>query len=912
MIGASELPAGVVTFLFTDIEGSTRLLERHPREYAQALLRHDELMRSAVVAGPGVVFETIGDAVYAAFETAGAAVRCALMAQLQLRAEDWGELPPIRVRMAIHAGEVEIRGSHYFGPALYRCARLLALGHGGQTLVSRTIVDAVRDQLPAGVVLHPMGRHHLKDIAEPQEVYQLQHPGLSSDFPPLRSLVTRSSNLPIFPTSFVGRAGERAAVERLLTTHRFVTLTGPGGVGKTRLALQAATDSLAAFDDGVWFVSLASLVDPALVPSAIAQVFGLAEQSAAPIIEGLRQHVRSREALLIIDTFEHLVEAAMTLSDLSAAGPRLKILVTSRVPLHIAGEQLFVVPPLAALAGSDAVDLFAQRALAVYPQLALDDTTLETIRRICARVDGLPLAIELAASRARVLSPAAILARLEEPLGLLRGAPVDAPARQQSLRSTIEWSHGLLRPHDQELFQDLAVFSGGFDLDAASAVASMEEGDVLEGLTELVDQSLLRSETRPDGEPRFTMLDTIRDYAWSRLTPGRTGALRERHAGHFLELVEQASSEYGRRESRKSFNALDIESDNIRAALRWLDDTRQNIRLARAAIALDRYWSSRGRLREGLHWADAALAREAELPEPALADLLSVRGGLVLFTGDPVVARGYYERALVLRERIGDQAKVAASLTGLGDVAYQSKDYAAAEELFTRSLTINESLGLGDEAAVDRDALGYAVRDAGQLARAATLFELGLARAREKDDLPQLAHAEMMLGELLYMRDQFDRAEPHLAESVEIGRRLKSSWLVAVGQANRAVVAVERGRLREAREMCADAIRAIADSDAVRAAVACLLAAAAVAAAEGRTRAAGRSVGASAAIGDFALGPFAPARERAIARAIALIPVAAFDAYVVEGQRLSRELALAEALAELGGADATITHTGAR
>jgi predicted ATPase/class 3 adenylate cyclase len=499
------LPGGTVTFLFTDVEGSTALWEQHPAPMAAALARHDALVREAIHAHGGVVVKGTGDGAHAAFATAADGLAAALAAQQALQAAPWGATGPVRVRMALHTGEAELRDGDYFGPPINRAARLLAAGHGGQTLLSLAAAELVRDALPAGVRLRDLGEHRLRDLQRPERVFQLVAPGLPTDFPALRSLDSRPHNLPVQPTPFIDREREVPAVRGLLARQevRLLTLTGPAGTGKTRLALQVAAEALDEFADGVYFVPLAPISDPGLVVPAVAQALGVREVAGHALVEGLHEALRARpRLLLVLDNFEQVLGAAPRVAALLAACPRLNVLVTSRAVLHLAGEHDFPVPPLTLperrtlpplerLAQYEAVRLLLERARAALPDFAITDANAPAVAEICHRLDGLPLALELAAARVRHLSPQALLARLERRLPLLTGGPRDLPARHRTLRGAIAWSYDLLGPEEQALFRRLAVFAGGCTLEAAEAVcgagspggAQLEAGPaVLDGL----------------------------------------------------------------------------------------------------------------------------------------------------------------------------------------------------------------------------------------------------------------------------------------------------------------------------------------------------------------------------------------------------------------------------------------------
>ncbi|MGI8477233.1 MAG: AAA family ATPase [Thermomicrobiales bacterium] len=533
-----DLPRGTVTFLFTDIEGSTRLWELDPAAMWTALARHHDLLRSAILVHHGVAFKTVGDAFQAAFASAPDAVAAAADAQRTLAAAGWPETGRILVRMAIHSGEAEPDGSggDYTAPCLNRLARLLGAAHGGQTVLTGAARALVEERLPSGVSLKDLGRHRLRDLLEPERVTQVDIAGLTSTFPPLKSLERHPTNLPVQPTALIGRGGELAAIAELFGRDgaRLVTLNGPGGAGKTRLALQAAAGLLDAWEDGAFFVDLAPLFDPGLLLSAVAQALGVREGGGQTVRDALTGHLGGKRILLILDNFERVAAAAPDVADLLASCPRLGVIVTSRAPLRIRAEREVVVDPfgvpdlrrlpaIGVLAVVPAIDLFVQRARAAQRDFRLTPGNADDVAATCVALDGLPLAIELAAARIRLLTPAAMRVRLERRLALLTGGARDLPERQRTLRAAIAWSRDLLSPAERTLFAQLSVFSGGCTLEAAEAVAggggsgplglSSLEPPTLDGLSALVEQSLLRQREDAEGQPRFTVLATIREFA---------------------------------------------------------------------------------------------------------------------------------------------------------------------------------------------------------------------------------------------------------------------------------------------------------------------------------------------------------------------------------------------------------------
>jgi predicted ATPase/class 3 adenylate cyclase len=674
-------PTGTVTFLFTDIEGSTNLWERDAKRMQAALARHDEIMRGVVAERGGHVFKMVGDACYAAFASAPDALEAALTAQQTIFAEPWDERCRVRVRMALHTGAAEERGGDYFGPPLNRVARLLSAGHGGQTLLSLPAQELARDTLPAGAQLEDLGERRLKDLFRPERVFQLLAPGLPAEFPPLRTLDAYRNNLPTQPTPLVGREREVGAVcEGLRRPEvRLLTLVGPGGTGKTRVGLQAAAELIEGFEGGVFFVALAALNDPALVASTVAQSLGVTETGDRPLEERLKEYLRNRETLLLLDNFEQVLEAAPLLEGLLGSAPRLKALATSRAALRLYGEHEFPVPPLElpdtrrlpeieALAQYEAVRLFIERARAIKPDFAVTNENAPAIAEICARLDGLPLAIELAAARTRLLPPQAMLKRLDSRLKLLTGGARNLPERQRTLRGAIEWSHGLLAPEEQTLFARLAVFAGGRTLEAIEAVCDPGgELDVFDGVESLLEKSLLRQEEGPDGEPRFVMLETIHEFARERLEEGgEAEEVKRAHAEFFLALAEETEPELRGPRQFSWFERLETEHDNLRAALSWsLETGNAELRL-RIGGALRWFWNVRGYAGEGWRWVAAGLSGGEAAPAAVRAEALLGLGDLAQRQGDYERATEDLEASLALCREAGDRSGEARAQCGAG------------------------------------------------------------------------------------------------------------------------------------------------------------------------------------------------------------------------------------------------------
>jgi predicted ATPase/class 3 adenylate cyclase len=644
----ADLPRGTVTFLFTDIEGSTALWERDRAVMRAAVERQIGILREAVGAHNGVLFKVIGDATQSAFALAPDAVAAAIAAQHALLAESWAEELP--VRMALHAGEATPHDSDYLAAPLNRLARLLTAGHGGQILLTQAVRQLIRDTLPAGVIPRHLGAHCLRDLHEPEEVFQVVAAGLPEQFPPLLSQPVHPTNLAAPPTALIGRELEVAMVLRLLDEGaRLVTLTGPGGTGKTRLALEVAAEALDQYPHGVFFVDLSPLTDPALVVPTIAATLGVREVAGRPLSETLAAHLGQKCLLLVLDNYERVLDAAPDAAALLAVCPDLAILTTSREPLHVRVEREVAVaplplpnpnqlPPLGDLAAVPSVALFVEKARAASATFALTVENAEAIAAICHRLDGLPLAIELAAARVKVLPPGVLLARLEHRLPLLTGGARDLPARQRTLRQTMAWSYDLLVPLEQALFRRLAVFAGGWTLDAAEEVTNPDNDlDVLAGMTSLADKSLIWLDAIGP-EPRYRMLETVREFELEEVErAGELVRIRGRHAVHISALAERMWLETQRGPVTSYWlTSIPREIDNIRLALAWFMETGDYGALLRLSGALHSLWHWGGHWREGLGWVQRALDADdglracfktlSQLPRPCAGDYRSPVG----------------------------------------------------------------------------------------------------------------------------------------------------------------------------------------------------------------------------------------------------------------------------------------------
>jgi predicted ATPase/class 3 adenylate cyclase len=831
-------PSGTVTFLFTDVEGSTKRWEQHPQEMQRAMQRHDGILRAAIEQHGGYVFKTVGDGFCAAFPTPHLALAAAMQAQRALYGEDWDPVldprsPELRVRMALHTSVTEERDGDYFGPPVNRVARLLSAGYGGQVLLSHPTYDLVRDNLPSGASLRDMGEHRLKDLTRPEHIFHLVFPDLPTEFPPLRTLDNHPNNLPLQPTSLIGRENEVAAIVALLGREdsRLVTLTGPGGTGKTRLALQAAAEFVDRFADGAFLVNLAPITDHSLVISEIAKTLGVREGGGQPLIANLKEHLREKQQLLILDNFEQLVEAAPTVSDLLLAAPRLKVLVTSRARLQLRGEKEYSVPPLQLpnikqlptlehLAQYEAVRLFTERAIDARSDFQVTNDNAPAVAEICVRLDGLPLAIELAAARIKILPPQAMLTRLQSRLKLLTGGARDLPARQQTLRRAIEWSYDLLDEGEKQLLRRLAVFAGGRTLEAVEAVCN-EAGDldILDGVSSLADKSLLRQEVGLGGEPRLVMLETIHEYALEKLQEsGEAEELRRRHARYFLEFAQEADEQLARSRHMEWLDRVEEEHNNLRAALEWSQITASEegsgIGLLLAG-ALWRFWEVRGYLTEGREWlarvlsSDAAASRAAargggeqrRFAQPARSKVLIGAARLALFQSDHPAARPFIEESLTILGELGDKANLSIALGNLGFMLMNQGDLVGAHAAYEESVVIRRELGdkLGMAGALTNVGLVAALR--GDFARARSLEEESLSMLSALDSKEGKAYALRHLGFIAHSEGDYEQARAQLRASLALFWELGNKRVVAECLAGLAAISGAEGRPEQAAKL---------------------------------------------------------------------------------------------------------------
>jgi predicted ATPase/class 3 adenylate cyclase/DNA-binding CsgD family transcriptional regulator len=849
-----ELPTGTVTLLFTDIEGSTRLLQQLGNRYDGVLTECRQLLRAAFHQWNGHEVDTQGDSFFVAFTRATDAVSAAVDMQRALAEHVWPEGVTVRVRIGLHTGEPQLSAENYIGLDVHRTARIMSAGHGGQVLLSQTTRDLVEHDLPTGVSLRDLGAYRLKDLQHPSHLFQLVIADLQASFPPLKTLDTHPRNLPVQPTPLIGREKEVALVHNLLRREevRLLTLTGPGGIGKTRLGLQVAAELGDRFAHGVFFVNLASLSDPALVVPTIARVLDLKETGEQPLLDLLQASLREKQLLLLVDNFEQVLGAASQLADLLAACLKLKVLVTSRFVLHVRGEQEFVVPPLAvpdpkhlpdlaALSQYEAVALFIARAQAVKPAFQVTNANAPAVAEICVRLDGLPLAIELAAARIKVLPPQALLARLGQLLTVLTSGARDAPARQQTLRNTIVWSYHLLDAQEQRLFRRLSVFVGGCTLEAIEAIStSLDDGaeQVLEGVASLLDKSLLQQREQEAEEPRFVMLETIREYGLECLRESGEAPVSQRaHALYYLALAEEAEPHLKGVQQVLWWERLEREQQNLRTALAWLIGQEEGELALRLSGALWRFWYTRGYWSEGWRWLEAALAlpqaqgrtaRRAKALEgtaelapfgyPAahslveesvaiyrelgdkrgLTQSLGQLGWILSTQNELAAARTLLEESLVLAREVGDSWILANTLGNLGDFMSDHGDFKSARHFLEESVRLYRELR--DQRALSYTLLGLARAAAfeGDVTQAAALAQESLALARELDNEQDITTALHRLAVIQSWQGDTEQAMILLKESLALARERGDKVQIGNALLTLGSIVLHRGNLLQA------------------------------------------------------------------------------------------------------------------
>ena len=789
----ADRPEVAYTFLFTDIVGSTRLWEDHPDDMRAALARHNELLRSAIDDHAGSVFKTMGDGVYASFEDGAAALTAAIAAQRALAAEPWAGGLEIRVRMGLHSGVCAEQDGDFFGPVINRTSRLHATAHGGQVVLSEATAGLVRDQLPDGADLRDLGQHRLKDLGRPERIFELMAPGLESGFPPLQSLESPDlpNNLPEQVSTFIGRETELAEIRQLIDRGRLVTLVGAGGAGKTRLALQVAVELLDGSGRGVWYVELATISDPDLVMRMIASALGLREESGRPLVETVIDAMAARDVLLVIDNCEHLIASvADAAHQLLRACPGLHLLATSQQPLGIEAEWVYRVPSLAVpppdatgpMVRFDAVQFFVHRAQQRQSGFVVDDANSALVIDLCRRLDGIPLAIELAAVRLDTLSLTEIHQRLDDRFRLLTGGSRTALARQQTLQATVDWSYELLSELEGLVLCHLSVFAGGFTIEAAQAMFAgdaFEQFDVVETVRSLSTKSLVEADS--NDASRFHLNESIRHYAADRLVDRGASthhAAREAHARIYLSLVQRAAPGLIGADQRVWLERLEVERDNLRVAMSYLlGTTARHEQALRFGISLRRFWHARGYWGEGHELLAAALALPgAHAPRQLRALALNAAGQMCVRRSDHAAGERYYEEALQLGQVLNDEAVIAESLAGLAWFALSEGRRGDGVPLVDQALEHARSSG-------NRQVIGLVLErrasiDLTDLDRSRSDYAEALEHLRAVHDLFSIGIVENNMADLELLDGNPEKARRHLDAAIAICHELDDKSVV--------------------------------------------------------------------------------------------------------------------------------------
>jgi predicted ATPase/class 3 adenylate cyclase len=905
------LPSGTVTFAFTDIEGSTRRWERDRAAMQAAVRRHDELMRGAILEHGGYVFKTVGDAYCAAFARPEDAVAAMLAAQRALSTEDFSAVDGIRVRAAIHTGTADERDGDYFGPAVNRVARLLAIAHGGQVLASGVTTGLVQGALPPTTSLRDLGEHRLKDLIHPEQVHQLVAEGLPETFPPLRSLKSLRNNLPLQLTSFVGREDEVAEISALIGTTRLLTLVGTGGVGKTRTALQVAAELLDGSGDGVWFVDLAPLRDPSLVAHEVVAVLGLTvspEQTAAGVVIA---YLTSRRLLLILDNCEHLVGAAASMIDaILRSCPQVKILATSREALNVSGEWVHRMPSLglppegakltaAEASAYGAVALFTERARAADGRFTLTDQNAAIVADVCRRLDGIALAIELAAPRVKVLAVEQLSRRLDERFRILTGGSRTALPRQQTMRALIDWSYDLLSDDEKIVFRHAGTFVGGFTLEAAATVCAgdggLDEWEVLELLATLVDKSLVSTEML-DSQQRYRLLESLREYARARLVEaGEMEAASRAHAIYYFDYAQKKCSEWEVTPGAQWIAPMLPEIDNFRAAFAWLLAATPVV-AGEFALALCRFFDRLGLQEEGLHWIEAVLATDATLPKPLKGDLYDARVTLLVNHGRFEASMDAAQLALDIARELGDQRRLVSALVSMALALMSMGQEETRAEICAEASALAHALD--DDLLISEVDIMLAASPSNDVAQTRELFARSIATqkrlGRNRMAAISMLHRamwELELGDYAAAQDMGVQSV-ELSRSIEPTLHLRSLGVLASAQAYGGEPARARAAAMEKLEL---GVALRKPRDCQWAVIILVAMQEDVGDAALHAKLLGYAGIDFSIVGDTMWQLLHALRERAVARVTALLGEAAFEAYAAEGSAWHEEAVYAEA-----------------
>ena len=823
----TEAPTGTVTFLFTDIEGSTKLAQEYPGEMPTLLARHNQILNESIESNHGFVFRIVGDSFSAAFNTASDALTAALKAQQKLQNEAWSPAP-IKVRMGIHTGTAKLKddphGAFYEGyQTLALTQRIMSVGHGGQILLSQITYDLVKDKPGGGTQLRDMGERRLKDIFKTEQIYQVVAPDLVSEFPPLTTIEILNHNLPAQLTSFIGRERELDEAKKLLSSTRILTFIGPGGTGKTRLSLQVAAEQFSEFKDGVWLIELAPLVNSTYIISTIASTFKLREAQGIPLMDIVANYLRGKQLLLILDNCEHLIEACAKISDeLLHHCPNLKIIASSREALGIDGETIYRVPSLSlpdngtsitSLLDFEATRLFTERAGKANAHFILTKENALYVTQICERLDGIPLAIELAAARVKLFTPQQIAERLDDRFKLLTGGSRTALPRQQTLRALIDWSYQTLNETEQHVLRQLAVFSGGWTFEAAESVVG--EIEAMEGLSGLVNKSLVNVEEQ-DGESRFQYLESVRQYAMEKLLESGDGAnARHRHLAHFMEVSRRAQEKFGTAQRLIWVNRLELEHDNIRSALGWALESKPESAL-RMVCSLAAFWLSRSYMTEGCNWCQAAIshAEALSLADPDMdsrrAQAYSALAMLSINHGDHHTGQTAAKKGVALARQLNNPLHMAQALHFLGMSSVFLGDVKLAFESLHESEAISRKFDYKDELASVLQSLAYAtmeIHGSPAAKQMQSYMEETLALSRGSVDPEAAVRREGILAKLAFYSGDLAEARKHADLMLDLHKEMGDQLSVTGHQSGMAHVARQLGNFEEALSLYRETLR---------------------------------------------------------------------------------------------------------
>ena len=807
------------TFLFTDIERSSELWETHPQTMGRALAQHDDLLRRTFEEQGGHVFKTVGDAFCVAFGESWAAVRAALEGQRSLAHAAWEETGPLRVRMAVHQGEAELRDDDYFGPTLNRVARILGVGHGGQTLLSGVVAETVRKSLNDDVSLRDLGERRLKDLSQPEHIFQLVILDLPDSFPPLRSLEVLPNNLPAQVTSFVGREREMVEVKRLMPTTRLLTLTGMGGTGKTRLSLQAAADLLDQFPHGVWVVELALLSEEAQIPEAVISAVGIRGEPDRPPQTTLVEALRTRHLLLVLDNCEHLVAGCAQLATvLLRSCPQLKIITSSREPLSVEGETILSLAPLPIydfwrndplrdidkIAQYESVQLFVERAAAVRPGFHLEQENATLVAQICWRLDGIPLAIELAAARVKIVPLAEILNRLDDRFRLLTGGSRSALPRQQTLGALIDWSYDLLTAPEQMLLRRLAVFVGGRTLEMAEEVCAggdLDRRDIFDLLCSLADKSLLLVETGKTGETRYTMLESIWDYADDKLIKhGEQAEYLRRHLDFFMRRVEEAEPHLYGSDQGEWLDKLAFDHSNLLRAVRTSLGSKETIEQGlRLAASATRYWEVRSYLTEGYQQFRELFAKAGDGVSPVVRAKAEFGAGRLSWCQerDPD-ALTHYQKAWDLYENLGQKEEAGLARAFVGFTEWNEGHLVEARQHLEEALARGEEIKSERLKATALSGLSSVMAHEGKLKEAREIKERCIQFFEKRGDRWIVSLITGSLAKVCLIAGDLAAARRYITEALAITRALRNNWVVPYAIEGVATICLQEGQSAKA------------------------------------------------------------------------------------------------------------------